>query len=64
MYVNGQKAGGPIDLYNKGVTVTGEIDLGAIELKKGQNTLTAEIVGANDKAIKAYMFGLDYIILK
>jgi hypothetical protein len=64
MYINGTKAGKPIDLYNNGVTVTNEINLGEIDLKKGQNTLTAEIVGANEKAVKAYMFGLDYVILK
>jgi len=62
--VNNKKMGQPIDLYGQGVTMTGEIDLGAVELKKGQNTLTAEITGANEKAVKSYMFGLDYILLK
>ena len=41
-----------------------ELDLGGFELKKGQNTLTAEIVGANEAAIKNYMFGLDYLLVK
>ena len=43
---------------------TDEIDLGPFALKKGQNRLTVEIVGANEKAAKAYMFGLDYLLLK
>jgi len=47
-----------------GVEPTDEIDLGSFTLKKGRNTLTAEIVGANEKAIKSYMFGLDYVLLK
>jgi hypothetical protein len=62
--VNGKKAGEAIDLYAKGVEPAAELDLGAMELKKGENTLTAEIVGANDAAIKGYMFGLDYLVVK
>jgi hypothetical protein len=64
LYINGRKTGAPIDLYNNGVVPTEETDLGAFDLKKGQNTLTVEIVGANDRAAKAYMFGLDYLRLK
>lgn len=62
--INGQKAGDTIDLYNNGVAPTEEIDLGSFDLKKGENTLTAEIVGANDDAVKAYMFGIDYLLLR
>jgi len=32
-------------------------------LTAGQHKLTVEITGANDKAIKVYMFGLDYVKL-
>jgi hypothetical protein len=64
LYVNGNKAGDVIDLYHEGVTPANEMDLGEFDLKKGQNTLTIEIVGANEKAAKAYMVGLDYILLK
>jgi len=39
-------------------------DLGKFSLKKGQNRLAVEIVGANEKAIKRYMFGLDYLLLE
>ncbi|MBI4579961.1 MAG: DUF2961 domain-containing protein [Planctomycetes bacterium] len=64
LYINDQKVGEPVDLYAGGVTPTGPIDLGEVELTQGENKLTAEIVGANDAAAKAYMFGLDYILLK
>jgi len=63
--VNGRKAGGPIDLYDPNVVPTGPVDLGTFELKKGKdNRLTIEIVGANEKALKSYMAGLDYILVK
>jgi hypothetical protein len=62
--VNGQKAGEPIDFYNDGVAASPEMPLGTFELKEGDNQLSAEIIGANDKAQKQYMFGLDYLILK
>ncbi|MGD8500503.1 MAG: hypothetical protein PVJ86_07630, partial [Phycisphaerales bacterium] len=42
----------------------GVIDLGAHKLKKGQHVLKVEIVGANEKALKKYMFGIDYLLLE
>jgi hypothetical protein len=62
--INGQKAGEPIDFYNAGVQPSKEIDLGVYTLKPDENEFSATVVGANDKAIKAYMFGLDYLLLK
>ncbi len=62
--INGRKAGGPIDFYNDGVIVTPEIELGTFELKPGENRLSITIVGANEKAKKAYMVGTDYLILR
>ncbi len=64
LYINDQKAGEPIDLYAADVLPTGAIDLGTFELVKGQNKLVIEIVGANDKAAKSYMAGLDCIEIK
>lgn len=64
LYVDGKKAGDPIDLYNDGVVPSGPIALGKFDLEAGEHKLTVEIVGANEKAVKAYMFGLDEIILK
>ena len=40
------------------------IALGTHELSQGEHKLTVEIVGANEKAVKCYMFGLDDIVLK
>jgi hypothetical protein len=62
--INGHKAGEPIDFYHAGVIQTGEIPLGTFDLRKGANELSAVVVGANPKAEKQYMFGLDYILLK
>ncbi len=62
--INGQKAGDPIDFFNDGVEPTGEVDLGTFELKEGDNQFSATMVGANVRAVKSYMFGLDYLLLK
>ncbi|MBN2477267.1 MAG: DUF2961 domain-containing protein [Pirellulales bacterium] len=64
LWVDGKKAGEPIDLFHDGVVPTGPIALGTYELAEGNHQLTVEIVGANEKAVKAYMFGLDQILLK
>ncbi|HOW64621.1 MAG TPA: DUF2961 domain-containing protein [Verrucomicrobiota bacterium] len=62
--INGIKLGEPMDFYNPDVKPTDEMDLGARELKAEDNILTVTVVGANAKAEKAYMFGLDYLLLK
>ena len=62
--VNGEKAGKPIDFFHDGVTYTPEMSLGTFNLRQGPNRLSAVVVGANPKAQKEYMFGLDYILLK
>jgi len=64
LYLDGQKLGEPIDLYNNGVIATGVLDMGIRELEKGRHVLKVKIVGSNEKAIKKYMFGLDYILLE
>ena len=64
-YLDGQKAGGPIDLFNDGVIPTvPPVSLGTHTLTASDHKLTVEIVGANDKAVKAYMFGLDRVIFE
>ena len=40
------------------------MNLGTLELKKGEHRFTLEIVGANPKAVKSYMAGLDYVKLE
>jgi putative heme-binding domain-containing protein len=62
--LNGKPLGGPIDFYNMpDVITTGPLALGTHELRAGSHKLTIEIVGANPKAIKNYMCGLDYVYL-
>jgi len=63
-HLDGQKIGPPIDLYCAHVTSTPPVLLGARELSSGPHKVTVEIVGANEKAAKSHMFGLDRIILK
>jgi hypothetical protein len=62
LYLDGKKAGEPIDLFNNGVIRTDPpVPLGTHELTEGKHKLTVEIVGANEKAVKGYMFGIDYL---
>ena len=61
---DGGKTGEPLDLYNPEVIPSGSVNLGTLDLKKGGHRLTIEIVGANAKAVKAYMAGLDYVRLE
>jgi hypothetical protein len=61
LYLNGKKAGEPIDLYNPEVVNTEVLPLGEFDLPAGENVLTVEIVGKNPQAVPGYMFGLDYL---
>jgi hypothetical protein len=62
----GKSLGKPIDGFEADKVVsTGPINLGAVELKKGNAVLRVEVVRANEKAIGAkYMWGLDCVVLK
>jgi len=40
-----------------------KLSLGTFELREGAHRLNVEITGANEKAVKRYMFGLDYLLL-
>jgi hypothetical protein len=64
LYVDDQKAGDPIDLYNPTVIATDPLPLGEFQLSEGDHRLTVEIVGANDQAKKSYMFGLDRLMIQ
>jgi hypothetical protein len=59
--VNDEKAGEPLDFYNDGVVLTPEIELGTFDLTAGENQLAITITGANEKAGKSYMVGLDCV---
>jgi hypothetical protein len=62
-YLNDAKLGGAIDLYNSSVITTGGTSLGTVTLQEGQAKFRVRIVGANPRAVKRHMFGLDYIKL-
>ena len=64
LLLDDQKLGAPIDFYDPEVVPTGPIVLGEHELSAGQHRLTIEITGANPKAVKSYMTGLDYVKLE
>lgn len=62
--INDTPAGAPIDFYNGGIKLSEEIDLGTHDLAAGDARFGVAITGANEKALKAYMFGLDYVRLE
>ena len=57
-YLDGEKVGQPVDLFNDPDVVSTTFALGEHQLTAGDHTLTVEIVGANEKAVKSYMFGI------
>jgi len=61
--INGQTLAKNLDLYHTEV-VTQEMSLGTADLKKGVNQMVVTVVGANPKAVKRHMFGLDYLLVK
>lgn len=62
--LDGDSLGAPVDFFNDGVISTGPFDVGMATLSKGDHRLAIEVVGANPKAVKGYMFGLDYVRLE
>ena len=61
VYLNGTKIGTEIDGYYYEVVSPGKTRFGKVKLKKGKNILKIKITGANPKAIKKYIVGIDYI---
>lgn len=63
-FLDGAKISEPMDLYNDSVIRTGTISFDReFPLTPGEHKLTVKMVGANSKALKSYMFALDYLIL-
>lgn len=62
--LDGKKLGGPIDLYSEKVIPYKIQDMGIHQLTRGEHKLSVEIIGANPKAAKSYMFGIDYLMFK
>ncbi len=61
--VNGDVLHESLDLYNPEV-VAKRITLGEAVLKEGDNLVEFRIVGANDKAKRQFMVGVDCLVLK
>jgi len=61
LYFNGKKVGNEIDGFSPRVAASGQINIGKVKIKKGENILKIKITGANPKAKKSYMVGLDYV---
>jgi putative membrane-bound dehydrogenase-like protein len=59
--LDGQLLAAPIDLYEPNVVTTGLLEFPLGQLASGRHELSFEIVGANPKAVKAYMLGLDFL---
>jgi putative membrane-bound dehydrogenase-like protein len=65
LYWDGEKLGEPVDLFNEPqVITTGVLSLGTREISSGKHQLACEIVGTHPKAVKAYLFGLDFFRLQ
>lgn len=61
--VDDEPIGAPIDCYDVDVITTGVLSYGPKKLTAGTHRLGFEVTGANPKADKGYMFGLDYLRL-
>jgi len=64
LYFNGKKIGNEIDGFTQHVAASSKINVGKVKIKKGKNILKIKITGANTKAKKSYMVGLDYVKFK
>ncbi len=64
LYLDDQKVGDALDLYHPSVIPSGELPFGTFNLSAGQHKISVEILGADEKAVKSYMFGLDYVKLQ
>ena len=61
--IDDEPLGGPVDGYEVDVVTTGVLSFGPRKLTAGPHKLGFEITGANPKADKGYMVGLDYVRL-
>lgn len=61
LLLDGKPVAEAIDLYNPEVITSGMLTFPTPNLKPGKHELTLEIIGANPRAAKSYMVGLDFI---
>lgn len=63
LMLDDEPLGSPTDCYDAEVITTGALPFGQRKLTAGNHKLSLQITGANPKAEKVYMFGLDYVRL-
>lgn len=64
LLLDGEPLGEPVDCFNTpDVITTGVVTFGPRRITKGDHKLSFQIVGANAKAVKGYMVGIDYVRL-
>lgn len=63
LFLDDQPLGGELDLYAPQVITTGVLEFAPRHLTQGEHRLTLRIVGANPRAVKSHMTGLDYVRL-
>ncbi len=61
--IDDQIIDGEVDLFDPEVKTTGVLSYPNVSLTKGAHRFVVEITGANPKAAKSYMVGVDYIRL-
>ena len=62
--LDGEPLGDPVDCFNTpDVITTGVLTFGPRKISKGNHKLGFQIVGANPKADRAFMVGIDYVRL-
>ena len=59
--LDGKPLGDPIDLYETDVVTTGILSFPKLSLKGQPHNVQLKITVANSKAVKAYMFAIDYL---
>lgn len=63
--LDGHELASGLDLFEAGrVIATGPLALGNLDLNAGDHTLTITVQGANPAAVKQFMVGIDYVMLK
>lgn len=60
-FLDDQKLGPPLDLFDPQVITTGVLKFPKVSVEGKKHVLSFQIGGANPKAVKAYMFALDYL---
>lgn len=61
LWLDDQKLGDPVDLYESQVVTTGLLTFPNVKGTNAEQKFTVEILGANPKSVKAHLVGIDYL---